>query len=59
LIIEEKIRIGMTKDMCRASWGGPDEINKTTTVYGTTEQWVYGYSYVYFDEKGKITAIQN
>lgn len=59
LILQGKIRIGMTKKMCRDSWGTPDDINKTTTAYGTNEQWVYGYSYVYFDEKGQITAIQN
>lgn len=59
LILEGKIRIGMSKNMCRDSWGEPDDINKTITTYGTTEQWVYGYSYVYFDEKGQITAIQN
>jgi hypothetical protein len=59
LILEGKIRVGMSKNMCRDSWGEPDDINKTITTYGTTEQWVYGYSYVYFDEKGQITAIQN
>ena len=59
IILQGKIRIGMTKNMCRESWGEPDDINKTTTTYGTNEQWVYGYSYVYFDENGKITAIQN
>lgn len=59
LILQGKIRIGMTKNICRDSWGEPDSINKTITKYGTTEQWVYGYSYVYFNEKGQITAIQN
>lgn len=59
LILQGKIRIGMTKKMCRDSWGEPDSINKSITTYGTSEQWVYGYSYVYFDEKGQITTIQN
>jgi hypothetical protein len=59
IILQGKIRIGMTKNMCRDSWGEPDDINKTITSYGTNEQWVYGYSYVYFDENGQITAIQN
>lgn len=59
LILQGKIRIGMTKKMCRDSWGEPDNINKSITTYGTSEQWVYGYSYVYFDEKGQITTIQN
>ena len=59
LILEGKIRIGMTRNMCRDSWGEPNRINTTITTYGTSEQWVYGYSYVYFDEKGQITTIQN
>ncbi len=59
LILQGKIRIGMTKSMCRDSWGEPNDINKTISTYGTREQWVYGYSYVYFDEKGQITTIQN
>lgn len=42
-LIQGYIRIGMTKEMCRESWGEPDDINKTTTSYGTSEQWVYGY----------------
>lgn len=59
IIFEGKINIGMNKEMCRDSWGKPDKINSTTTEYGTSEQWVYGYSYVYFDENGLITTIQN
>lgn len=59
LILLGKIRIGMTKKMCRDSWGEPNNINKTITRYGTSEQWVYSYSYVYFDEKGQIITIQN
>lgn len=51
--------IGMTPDEVRNSyWGNPKEINKTTTAYGTSEQWVYsGYRYIYFDD-GVVTAIQ-
>lgn len=52
------IRTGMTKDMCRESWGTPERINRTVTSYGTSEQWVYGSSYVYF-EGNKLTAIQD
>lgn len=59
MIMQGKIRIGMTKNMCRDSWGEPDDINITITTYGTSEQWVYGWSYVYFDKNGQITAIQN
>ncbi|MBY6931687.1 1,4-beta-N-acetylmuramidase [Clostridium botulinum] len=54
------VSIGMTEDQVLVSnWGRPNEINKTTTKYGTYEQWVYdGYNYLYF-ENGILTTIQN
>lgn len=58
LVAEMKLEIGMTKQMCRDSWGEPQEINRTTTQYGSHEQWVYYTTYIYFDN-GKITAIQD
>ncbi len=50
--------IGMTTLEVRLStWGEPRDINKTTTAYGVSEQWVYyGYRYIYFDN-GIVTAI--
>lgn len=49
--------IGMTADEVRNStWGSPDDINKTVTSYGTTEQWVYGNKYIYFRD-GVVTSI--
>lgn len=52
--------IGMTKSEAKNStWGEPKKINKTTTKYGTQEQWVYeGYKYLYFNESGTLTSIQ-
>jgi len=52
-------KIGMTKEEIRNSkWGNPIEINKTTTKYGTSEQWVYpNNKYIYFED-GEVTAIQ-
>lgn len=59
LILQGKIRIGMTKNMCIDAWGRPSDINKTSGSFGVHEQWVYGFgSYVYF-ENGVITTIQN
>lgn len=59
LILQGKIRIGMTKNMCRDSWGEPDDINKSSGSWGVHEQWVYGTSsYLYF-ENGILTSIQN
>lgn len=57
-IMDGIIRTGMTKEMCRESWGNPDKINRTITSYGTSEQWVYGDSYVYF-EGNRLSAIQD
>lgn len=59
LISQGKVKIGMTREMCRQAWGEPDDINTTTGSFGKYEQWVYGYnSYLYF-ENGKLTTIQN
>lgn len=51
--------IGMSKTQVEQStWGKPKDINKTTTKYGVSEQWVYsGNRYIYFDN-GIVTAIQ-
>lgn len=58
-IMEGKVRVGFTKSMCREAWGNPKDINRTTTSWGTHEQWVYGYGdYLYFDGD-KLTTIQN
>lgn len=59
VIQKEEPRIGMMADEVRnSSWGYPQKINKTTTKYGVSEQWVYsGYKYIYLDD-GIVTAIQ-
>ena len=54
--------IGMTADEVLAStWGEPSDINRTTTQYGVSEQWVYKsgseMKYIYLDD-GIVTAIQ-
>lgn len=61
MMVEEKVRIGWSKQMCKESWGEPDDINKTIGSWGTHEQWVYGdiyCDYLYF-ENGVLTSIQN
>lgn len=52
--------IGMTAEEVRESlWGSPEDINRTTTARGVSEQWVYsGYKYVYLED-GIVTAIQD
>ncbi len=56
----KKPKIGMTKDeVINSTWGKPEDINKTTTRYGTSEQWCYsGYKYIYFED-GIVTSIQD
>lgn len=58
--IKKEPQIGMTRDEAiDSTWGKPSDINKTTTKYGTHEQWVYGGNrYLYF-EGNKLTTIQN
>ena len=48
LIVAEKVRIGMTKEMCRLAWGEPKNINRSASELSNTEQWVYEDQYLYF-----------
>ena len=56
-ILQGKVKIGMTKEMCELSWGLPKDINKTLTNKSSSEQWVYEENYLYFDNN-ELTAIQ-
>jgi hypothetical protein len=42
--------LAMSPEEARASWGAPDHVNRTVTMNGTHEQWIYGNTYVYFDD---------
>jgi hypothetical protein len=53
-ILRGYIRAGFTPQQVVLSWGRPDHVNKTRTLVGIHEQWVYGESpfpnsYVYFE----------
>lgn len=56
-ILQGKVRIGMTAEMCRISWGEPKDINQTITGKTKSEQWVYSENYLYFTN-GVLTTIQ-
>jgi hypothetical protein len=56
-ILQGKVRIGMTKEMCKLSWGEPKDINETILAGKKSEQWVYSDNYLYFDN-GILTAKQ-
>lgn len=63
LIKNGKIRIGMTKEQARLSWGEPNSINRTVGSWGVHEQWVWEYkyssnTYLYF-ENGILTSFQD
>lgn len=59
LIMNGRVAIGMTQKMCIDAWGEPETVNRMTTEYGTSEQWVYDLgTYLYF-EGNKLTGIQN
>ena len=52
-IRDERLFVGMSKDMVLMSWGEPMEINRSIGSWGTDEQWVYpagfsnGNNYLY------------
>lgn len=56
-ILQSKLKLGMTKEMCKLSWGEPETINKTISKNRKSEQWVYSKNYIYF-ENGVLTTIQ-
>jgi hypothetical protein len=66
VINQHQIQLGMTGDMVKASWGEPDDINRSVGSWGVHEQWVYGCyyewcnppQYLYF-ENGILTSWQD
>jgi hypothetical protein len=56
-ILQGKVKIGMTREMCKLSWGKPKRINETITSGKKTEQWIYSDNNLYFDND-ILTAIQ-
>jgi len=57
LILQSKVKLGMTDEMCVLSWGYPKDINQNINAKGKTEQWVYEDNYLYFTN-GVLTTIQ-
>ena len=59
-IASSEVRIGMTADQARMSWGRPISINASGSKSGRREQWVYDRGsnpsqYLYF-ENGILTS---
>jgi hypothetical protein len=57
-VVEHKIVLGMTEEQVKLSWGKPERINRTVTRRGEREQWIYGDTYLYF-ENGVLDAWQD
>jgi hypothetical protein len=50
LINNNKVSVGMAKDLCRQSWGMPYSVDKITNESGTFEVWQYDYkTFLYFE----------
>ncbi len=62
LITAGKIQLGMTDEMVLASWGVPDDINRSVYSWGIHEQWVYRrddfHAYYLYFEDGVLTSWQ-
>ena len=58
LILQNKIKIGMTKEMVLESWGKPYDINRIIGEFGVEEQWCYHDTYLYF-ENDRLVVIQD
>jgi hypothetical protein len=57
-IAEKGIWVGMDIFQLRASWGNPRSIGKTSSAFGTTEQWVYGLGKYVYVENLRVTGWQ-
>jgi hypothetical protein len=53
-------RIGMTYKQVEATcWGKPNDVNRTQTANGVTDQLVYGDGYYVYTRNGIVTGIQS
>ncbi|WP_435102364.1 hypothetical protein [Arhodomonas sp. AD133] len=61
---QQSVVVGMTEADVNLIKGRPDSVNRTTTAYGTSKQWIYGSfeegdrEYIYL-ENGRVTSIQD
>lgn len=58
IIASHKVKIGMTKEMCKLSWGIPIWSDKTTTSKSTTENWYYGFVHSLHFEGNLLVRIE-
>lgn len=62
LVLEGKIRIGSSECTVYASWGSPNDVNRTVGSWGVNKQLVYGSSskrnYIYISN-GRVNSFQD
>ena len=58
IISQGKVKVGMSKEMCKYAWGTSLWTNKTTTDILVIENWYYGLGYYLHFENGILTRIQ-
>lgn len=56
-ISNHKVKIGMTKEMCKDSWGIPLWSEKKTTNNRIEEIWYFGLAYSLVFEDDKLSMI--
>lgn len=59
-VLRGAVSIGMTAEMVRASWGPPEDVNRSVGSWGVYEQWVYGdHSRFLYFENGVLVSLQD
>jgi hypothetical protein len=58
-LIDGKLVIGWSPDLCKLSWGDPMRIKQSHNLDGTVEQWIYANSSQLFFKNGKLNTIED
>ena len=58
LIINEKVALGMTMEMCKIAWGTPINTEELITQDGNFVVWQYNYKTFLYFENGKLKLIK-
>jgi hypothetical protein len=48
-VLARKVLLGMSREQVETSWGKPQRIHRDVGSWGIKEQWIYGGTYLYFD----------
>ena len=59
LVAQNKIITGMTSEMCKAAWGAPWQISKTTSSSEKKEVWFYNWKYDLQFKNGILVKIEH